>query len=88
MEKNTIQQELAKKFVKSEEKLLSLPSPYQINDQVWINFWEKSIIGKVIGVHFYSNKIKYDLEVFCFGNGGSTRIYNIDGNVLSGKLPH
>lgn len=83
MGKNTTQQELAKKFVKSEAQTILLPSPYQINDEVWVKFWAKEIIGKVIGVHFYSNKIKYDLEVLCIGNGGTSRIYNVDENIIS-----
>lgn len=61
---------------------IKLPSAFQIGDSAFINFWSHEIGGEVCGVHFYNGKVKYDFKVFG-GNGGETRIYNIDSAFVS-----
>ena len=59
-----------------------LPSRHQIGDKVLFgmqpsdNGWICPTTARVIGVHFYISKVKYDLEL---GEGDDiTRIYNVD----------
>lgn len=54
-----------------------LPSQHQIGDCVWFQTWSANIIVNVIAIHFYTGKVKYDLELFS-ENGDTTRIYNVD----------
>lgn len=55
----------------------TLPSAHQINDEVVVNFWKAKMNARVLGIHFYEGKVKYDLEVFS-KEQDFTRIYNID----------
>jgi hypothetical protein len=52
---------------------MKLHSNHQIGDEV--KFIECT--AKVIAVHFYEGKVKYDLRLNV-GNNESTRIYNVD----------
>lgn len=60
-----------------------LPSQHQVGDKANVNFSGKhnpeipELIAKVIAVHFFPGKVKYDLEVEV-AIEESTRIYNID----------
>ncbi len=56
-----------------------LPSPHQREDAVWLKLWSASIPAKIKNVHFYADKVKYDLELFG-GNGEVTRVYNVDSD--------
>lgn len=56
---------------------LTLPSQYQIGDNCFVTIFSAKLIGEVTAVHFYTGKVKYDLEVLA-GVGLKTRIYNID----------
>lgn len=82
MEKETAEQMAAKVLADWDEeddckKTILLPSQHQIDDSVWLNLWGKSIVSEVHAVHFYTGKVKYDLNVFG-ENGLQTRIYNVD----------
>src|ERR1700733_4327276 len=59
------------------DHVLVLPSKFQHGDNVWINFWGTHPSGEIIAVHFYQNKVKYDLLVMPLV-GDSARIYNIE----------
>lgn len=63
-----------------------LPSRHQIGDRIKIEFIsvnrqfnpdDPDTSGRVIGVHFYPGKVKYDIEVG-INEFETTRIYNID----------
>lgn len=60
-------------------KIINLPSSFQIDDEVVFSL-AGDLNAKVKGVHFYSNKIKYDLELKQLQvlDGIKTRVYNID----------
>lgn len=62
--------------------IIVLPSKFQHGDTVWINFWGTHPSGEIIAVHFYPNKIKYDLLVIPF-TGDTARIYNVEERMLS-----
>jgi hypothetical protein len=64
-------------YIKNEPPL---PSQFQIRQVVKLCFDEKTKhTATVNAVHFYENKVKYDLSVWV-GEGGNeiTRVYNID----------
>src|SRR6185503_7776496 len=61
---------------------LSLPSQFQIGDAVWFRLWSADIVTEVIAVHFYPEKVKYDLKVLV-KDGTTTRLYNIDSVFVS-----
>ena len=85
------------------ERVKELPCEFQLFDQVYLNLKQfdyvyfgkgtgkmvkASLKANVIGVHFFSNKVKYDLSVLLFPKDGaekeiSTRLYNIDENHLN-----
>jgi hypothetical protein len=63
-----------------------LPSRFQIDDMVFFSINQKvegtsyfasSLKARVIGIHFYPGKVKYDLEIPIYDES-ATRIYNID----------
>lgn len=56
-----------------------LPSQHQINDKVKfsLNKDKDAFDAKVITVHFYEGKVKYDIELPTEENG-KTRIYNVN----------
>lgn len=56
-------------------KKIKLLSQHQIDDVVKVDFIECTT--RVIAVHFYEGKVKYDLSV-TISKGESTRIYNVD----------
>lgn len=64
-------------------KSIKLPSQFQINDKVLFEISQpesnifRTLRATVIGVHFYSGKVKYDLDIPVYDEL-STRIYNID----------
>lgn len=63
-------------------KVNELPSKHQIGDKVTLAINQApnrvcSLIVYVINVHFFENKVKYDLEV-PLQKGDTTRFYNID----------
>lgn len=60
-----------------------LPSKFQISDKVWFTLYTTNISSVVIAVHFYLNKVKYDLEIY-EGNK-PRRIYNIEESMISIK---
>jgi hypothetical protein len=60
------------------------PSQFKHGDKVLFgmlqdepNAWVCPMTAKVTGVHFYNNKVKYDLEIGIYDEA-STRIYNVD----------
>ncbi len=63
--------------------IAKLPAQFQIGDKVNVSFkqtyglepWECD--AEIKAVHFFSNKVKYDLEIPIEGDS-PTRIYNID----------
>ena len=61
---------------------LTLPSQFQVQQVVKVQFTqtETPITATVTGVHFYSGKVKYDLELWLMWDGEEsfTRIYNVD----------
>lgn len=72
---------------------LLLPSAHQFDDEVFLRLWGDDIIGRILGVHFYPGKVKYDLEVFA-GDAQPetektefTRLYNVDSAFVVDKLP-
>jgi hypothetical protein len=64
-------------------KVVELPSQHQEGDTVLLYLNKQfsdnpnQLKAKVKSVHFYSNKIKYDLEIE-IEDGSMTRVYNID----------
>jgi hypothetical protein len=67
-------------------KIKELPSKHQVNDRVLFSINQKgndvdyivsSLEAEVKAVHFYTGKVKYDLEIPIAGET-PTRIYNID----------
>lgn len=73
-----IKQGLAKQSIYS---MTQLPSQHQIGDLVLLNLSLSDIVNppsaEVIGIIFYEDKVKYNLEVQ-LGEGHFTRIYNVD----------
>lgn len=65
---------------------ITLPSAHQHDDFVWLSFWETYIASQVNAVHFYHDKVKYDLKVMG-GNGEETRVYNVDSAFVTKKKP-
>ncbi len=62
---------------------IMLPSAFQPEDNALFCFDGAKIQAKVLGVHFYNGKVKYDLELYESPKEGndshySTRIYNVD----------
>jgi len=73
--------------MKQKDKI-SLPSAHQINDEAILEcvmgnneFPAIGIPCKVLAVHFYPGKVKYDLELL-FSDNRTTRIYNVDSIVV------
>lgn len=67
-------------------KVNQLPAQHQIGDTVFFSINQKSdeidlheyrATSKIIGVHFYNHKVKYDIEI-PIADETPTRIYNID----------
>lgn len=64
----------------------TLPSKFQLNDLVSINFYDAGFIGKarIIKIHFTESKVLYDVELCIKVSPAGdkhnmyTRIYNID----------
>jgi len=60
-----------------------LPSEHQIGDRVSLSIHQSleekpsQLTAKVLAVHFYENRVKYDLEI-PIADEPPTRIYNID----------
>lgn len=68
------------------KKVNQLPAQHQIGDKVKFSInqqdenkelHEYNATAKVIGVHFYNSKVKYDLEI-PISDEAPTRVYNID----------
>jgi hypothetical protein len=59
------------------------PSQFNINDRVMFCIHQSSgphpypFNARILGVHFYAGKVKYDLEI-PIDNEPPTRVYNID----------
>lgn len=64
------------------------PSQHQVGDKVKVFLMpegEESFPGfsaNVLAVHFYNEKVKYDLEMKFYGDW-SSRIYNVDSILIS-----
>lgn len=65
-----------------------LPSKHQIGDKVNIVFSQETdsieaywLTGRILAVHFYSGKIKYDVEI-PIADESPTRIYNLDSRFV------
>src|SRR5215471_12612816 len=58
--------------------VLSTPSKYQIGDNAVFSKTETfgGITFRIIAVHFFSGKVKYDLILYA--DGKQSRIYNVD----------
>ena len=71
--------------MKKSKEALRLPSQHQVGDEVVLCLMPKdetleafpALPGIITGVHFYTGKVKYDIEVEFYGDY-STRIYNVD----------
>ena len=65
------------------KKVIQLPSQHEIGDEVLLSINQSfgdnpyPFTAKVLAVHFYANKVKYDLEI-PIADENPTRIYNID----------
>jgi len=78
-------QELAKQFINIMSKRIkgsnNLPSQFQINDSVILNFFNSGTINncKVIKVAFNENQVFYDVEVNAVGSEETltTRLHNV-----------
>lgn len=79
------------------KKIIELPSEHQVDDEVIfsikiqregtineVNHFFYDAVSKVIAVHFYKNKVKYDLEI-PLGDEPPTRIYNINSRFVKPK---
>ncbi len=72
---------------KKVKEALRLPSEHQIDEKVMVFLLPEGhesfpgFTGIVTGVHFFSGKVKYDLEIRFYGDV-STRIYNIDSVLI------
>jgi hypothetical protein len=72
------------------QKIIQLPSQFQINQVVKVRFQkdDKGLTATVRSVHFHRGKVKYDLGLW-LGDGSvddperETRIYNVDSEFLS-----
>ncbi len=62
-----------------------LSSKHQIDDKVMVTLGDRPFKAKVISVHFYRGKVKYDLEIPIYDEE-STRIYNIDSVFVSANI--
>lgn len=65
--------------------VLKLPSRLQVKQVAKVHFNESPITGTIIGVHFYKDKVKYDIELWIQTKNGEeyTRIYNVDSVYVS-----
>lgn len=69
---------------------VSLPNAFFVNQVVYLQFRksDQPITSTVRGVHYYSNKVKYDLGLW-LGDGSvddperETRIYNVDSEFIT-----
>jgi hypothetical protein len=73
-------------------KVIMLPSQHQVGDKVEFYltlppYWPKQpgFDARVNAVHFFHNKVKYDLEIYYKNEAGSTRLYNIDSDLVRKK---
>lgn len=67
--------------LESISKIEILPSAFQIGDEVKLQLNPKEIgtTARINAVHYFRNKVKYDLEIYWGALANqSTRIYNID----------
>lgn len=70
------------------ENIQTLPSNHQIFDKVKVFLMPEGednfpgISGKIIGIHFYPGKVKYDIELLFLGDFTS-RVYNIDSVLVT-----
>lgn len=71
----------------------NLPSQHQVGDKVYFCCMPAhtnrtdfpAISAEVLAVHFYNNKVKYDLDLLFAGDQRS-RIYNVDEVLVPAKL--
>lgn len=60
----------------------SLPSLLQVRQVCKVQFTQDQapITGTITGVHFFKDKVKYDVDLWVMWHGeeGHTRIYNVD----------
>lgn len=74
-------------------KVITLPSRYQIKQVVYVTFpkadpnsanMEKDVklTATVVAVHFYSGTMKYDLDIWVERSESSTRVYNVDSDLI------
>lgn len=63
--------------LESLSKVIKLPSKYQIDDMVSYELGKGGIPGRVTAVHFFPNKVKYDMDLHIV-DGDTTRVYNVD----------
>ena len=72
------------------KKIERLPSKHQVGDVVKFYLVEdsKGVAANIRAVHFYFDKVKYDIEVVSEANSGGlnyTRLYNVDSNLIKRK---
>lgn len=53
------------------------PSAHQLGDKVKLTITEDHLKGVITGIHFYTGKVKYDLDVELKDNT-YTRLINVD----------
>lgn len=90
MNSNQITEAILANWGKEEvgEYVQSLPSAHQIFDRVKVFLMPEGennfpgISGKIIGIHFYPGKVKYDVELLFSGNFNS-RVYNVDSVLVT-----
>lgn len=59
-----------------------LPCKFQISQQVHFFLGTSSVEYRILAVHFYSEKVKYDLEI-TMSDRTTTRVYNVSENLLN-----
>jgi hypothetical protein len=65
-----------------------LPSNVQVRQVVAVKFKDEVLTGTVVGVHFYTGKVKYDVSLWLMDEKNEeyeTRIYNVDSLFVSPK---
>jgi hypothetical protein len=62
-----------------------LPSKYQRGQIVNLDICPVLIPARILSVHFYNNKVKYDIAINVLNEDGwhTKRMYNIDEDILS-----
>jgi hypothetical protein len=68
------------------DKVVQLPSEHQYDDEVILKLGTSVLIAKILAVHFYNRKEKYDIEVIaCDDSPAKFRLYNVEQGLLVKK---